>query len=290
MSNPQKIKKLAESVLDLPTLPTQFARILEAVDSPHISAEILSGLICEDQSLAARVLRMSNSAWYGVKEEVSSISQAVVLLGLERIREICLSSAVFDMFREGAEDGGLDLDNFWKHSMAVGIIARKLCSREDKAKAQQSFLAGLLHDIGKLLFIRYYDVEYSQLVEEARSESKLLFEKELELWGVSHAEVGQWLAKRWRFPMELQNAILYHHEPWESNESDLVLASVHFANILAQYSSLGDSGNGRLVMIEGKEEEFLKEWFPLDESFLESVIIEMQTEVETELDRITGFI
>jgi putative nucleotidyltransferase with HDIG domain len=233
---------------------------------------------------------MANSAWYGVKDEVGSISQAVVLLGLERIREICLSSAVFDMFREGSEDGGLDLENFWKHSMAVGIIARKLCARYDKTKSQQSFLAGLLHDIGKLLFIRYYDCEYAELVSKAREESTLLFDEEIDLWGVSHAEVGQWLAKRWRFPKELQNAILYHHKPWECEGADIVLASVHFANILAQYSSLGDSGNGRLVMIEGEEEKFLKNWFPMDESFLTEVIQEMQTEVETELKRITGFI
>ena len=160
ITDPNRIKRITESIIGLPTLPTVVAKMIELVDNPRTSASSLARLIATDQALTARILKLANSAYYGFSREISTVNMAIVVLGFNTVKDMGLSLSVFDVFKTGKPNASFDLTRFWEHSIACGIAARMLARSYRSRYAGEAFVAGLLHDIGKVILNQYFQSEF----------------------------------------------------------------------------------------------------------------------------------
>lgn len=185
---------------DLPTLPEVIGRIQEAYEREKTSAQEMAAILESDSAVSARILKLANSAYYGLPKEVASVPRAVVVLGFTAVRDLALTTAIFDTF-SGKRASGLDPERFWIHSLgtakAANLVVKKYCPR---ASAEGCFTVGLLHDIGKLLLGIALSEEYAGIIEEAKSSDRPLHEVERTRLGIDHAEIGSFLAERWNLP------------------------------------------------------------------------------------------
>jgi HD-like signal output (HDOD) protein len=204
----KRVKRITDSLISLPTLPTVIAKMLELVDNPKTSASSLSNLIMRDQVLTAKILKMANSSFYAFPRQIATVKLALVVLGFENVKEMALSLSVLNSFK-GENNKHFDTSMFWQHSVSVGACTRMLARETCYRLAGEAFVAGLLHDIGKVVLNQYLPKEFAEI-------QTLIFEggvpcdrAETEILGVTHAEVGAWLAERWNLPVILVEAIRY---------------------------------------------------------------------------------
>ncbi len=233
-----------EAVLSLPPLPEAATRILRLARDPDVDFREIVKVISADQTLTARVLRASNSALYGTSREVQTIRQAVVLLGRDAVIQLVLSVSVINMKASGAEDG-FDRGAFWRHSMAVAVAARGLAGRFG-VDPERAFIAGLMHDIGKLVLVEHYGERYSKLFSIAQRGARPLHHIERDIFGVDHAIVGQALCEHWKLASPLAQAVTGHHDA-DAEALGPLPATIRSANALVKTVGLGEGGN-RYVM------------------------------------------
>ncbi len=215
----KKIKKLTA----LPTLDASIQKIMEVAQNPKSSAAEMEEVISKDQSLSGKVLKIVNSAYYGFPRQIDSISQAIVVLGFQAIKNLALTSSVKDMFKESRK-GVLDMKSLWLHSMATAIASETIAEYMGYQKKEEAFTAGLLHDIGKLV-MNIFVPELKEVVEKVKKGELTFFEAEQETLDINHAVVGKYLLDIWNLPNPIVMAVLYHHEPMKAEDilyADLV--------------------------------------------------------------------
>lgn len=241
----ERIKRITQTIINLPTLPTVVAKMIELIDDPKSSARSLSRIIRTDQVLTARILRLANSAYYGFPNPISSINLAIVVLGFDTIRNLGLSVAVISrLARASSDEELLDYTRFWEHSAAVAVASRMLARMHGfRAMESEAFVAGLIHDIGKVILSQYQTANYSKCLHLVADEGISLAEAEQRVFGVTHAEVGGWLAGRWNLPDTLTEAIRLHHIPLAAKVRPELTAIVHFADILTRAARVGSGGD-----------------------------------------------
>lgn len=241
----ERLRKITQTIINLPTLPTVVAKMIEIIDNPKSSARSLGRLIKTDQVLTTRLLRLANSAFYGFPNPISTINLAVVVLGFETIKNLGLSVAVIDRFaRAEKDDELLDYSRFWEHSVGVGVASQMLARMHGfHAIEGESFVAGLIHDIGKVILSQYQTRYYSECLQMVEQEEIMLVQAEQQVFEVNHAEVGWWLAKRWNLPDSLSEAIHLHHVPLTAKISPELSAIVHFADIITRAARIGSGGD-----------------------------------------------
>ncbi len=231
----RKFQGLLEEVGQIPTLPTIVARALQIIDDPNSQAEHLGKLLSQDPALSVKVLRLANSAFYGIPRTISSINQAVIILGFNTLRSLVLSATVFKIF--GGHGHGIDRGRFWTHSvsaaMATRILARKV-ARVHSVNADAAFMAGLLHKLGLLIFEIIASAPHAAVLARAEQGEASLAELERETMGIHYAQLGGLLAERWELPEELQQPIVCHIRPGQSDEWDVASALVHAGAFLAE--------------------------------------------------------
>ncbi|MBF0431601.1 MAG: HDOD domain-containing protein [Fibrobacteria bacterium] len=279
-NNSDRIKKITDAVLSLPVLPTVTAKLLELVDNPKTSANALSNLVSKDQVLTAKILKIANSAFYGFSREIPTVQRAVVVLGFNSLREISLSMSVFNAFKGDLNNKYFNVSEFWRHSIAVGLGARLLALNVSYENVAVAFTAGLLHDLGKMVLNQYLPYDFLKIQDKVFEEGMSLKEAEIEVLGVEHSRVGAWLAGRWKLPDRLVEAILYHHDPLESEGECPICLLVHIADYLAFKCHLGSSGR---KSHPGLSEEFLdiiENRFGLTEEVLSRLETELKCDFE----------
>ena len=234
-------EKLKEDI-KLPSLPDIVVRINEAVTNPNCTATHIANIINKDSSLTARLLKLVNSAFYNFPTTIESIPRAVTIIGTRQLSAIAMATAVTSTFRDIPPDI-IDMKSFWKHSLACGIICRLIAGykRNGNLDTESYFLAGLLHDIGRLIMYQYFSREAKDILDRARSESRLLFQVEPELLLLRHSELGSILIEQWKLPPLLYCSCLYHHDPLESPDK-MVSSITHAADIIANALQMGSSG------------------------------------------------
>ena len=242
---PARLKRITQTIINLPTLPTVVAKMIELIDDPKSSARSLSRLIKTDQVLTARILRLANSSYYGFPNPISSINLAIVVLGFETIKNLGLSVSVISrLARASNEDELLDYTRFWEHSVGVAVASRMLARMHGfRAIESEAFVAGLIHDIGKVILSQYQTANYSRALQLVAEEKISLARAEEKVFGANHAEVGHWLAERWNLPKPLAEAIRLHHLPLTSRIRPELCALVHFADILTRAARIGSGGD-----------------------------------------------
>ena len=194
--DPSRIKRITESIIGLPTLPTVVSKMIELVDSPRTSAASLARLISTDQALTAKILKLANSAYYGFPREISTVNMAIVILGFNTVKDMGLSLSVFDVFKNTESTDSFDISRFWEHSVACGVAARMLARSYRSRYAGEAFVAGLLHDIGKVILNQYFHTEFLEIMNLTAHHALTLEEAEDKVIGTRHTQVGAWLAEK----------------------------------------------------------------------------------------------
>jgi len=195
---------------NIPTLPAIMTRLLDAVEDEGTSAEDLTAILERDMAISARVLRLANSAFYGLRHRVDTIRRAVVVVGFQAVRMLALATSVFDALSRHRQFA-FDPEEFWMHSLGTAKAAQLLAKRiPGKESPESCFTAGLLLNIGKYCMALALKEQYAALVRQAEKDGRRLCEVETEALRTTHAEVGQWLAEKWRLP-EMFAAVLGNH-------------------------------------------------------------------------------
>jgi HD-like signal output (HDOD) protein len=222
---------------DLPPLPAVAARVMGMAEDDRASAMDLSRVLATDQALTAKLIRISNSAFYGFARRVSTVREAVVLLGFKQVRQVAVGASLMNTFRK-APNETFDLDLFWGHSVAVAVAGEALAKKTFTVKPEDAFTAGILHDIGRLVIRQVMPAEFEQAVRMARSGEAPLHVAELMATGYAHDEVGRALGELWKFPGHLVEAVRCHHDEMLTPESDGLAGVVAQANRLVLHYGL----------------------------------------------------
>ncbi|MCP4158014.1 MAG: HDOD domain-containing protein, partial [bacterium] len=236
---PEDLKEVIKNTT-LPSLPALVIRINEAIGNPNCTATHIAGIISKDSSLSARLLRLVNSPFYSFPTAIVSIARAVSIIGFRQLSMLAVGSVVTATF-EKVPPHILHMESFWKHSIACGIIARILSSYKKNTNTETYFLAGLLHDVGRLVIFRNFPEHSAGILSQRAEEPAMMHSLEKKIVGFDHAELGGILVNKWKLPSVFENACRFHHSPLDS--PDLVMTSIiHVANNIATAIYFGNSG------------------------------------------------
>ena len=249
-TNPADLNRIIAQVEDLPTLPRTVLKITELVNDPKSSARDLARIITDDQVLAARLLRLVNSSFYGFPQRISTITGAIVLLGFDAIRNLLLTTSVFDLFPNRKNTRLIRQEQFWDHSLGCAVAAKVLGNHLRYDKVEELFVSGLLHDIGKIVEMIFLPAAFKEIVKRVKDENILMIAAEERILGYCHPEVGKLLAEKWNLPPKLTNVILHHHHPSEAGRFALEAAIVHLADILCRALNIGYGGDNKMPALD----------------------------------------
>ncbi|MBI4577463.1 MAG: HDOD domain-containing protein [Planctomycetes bacterium] len=237
------LSRLVREIRELPTLPQVAVQIFNSLEDPRSSARDIERIMSNDPSLAGKVLRMVNSAYFGFPHRISDLGHAIVILGFAEVKALALSMSIIDLF--GKTEGGaeaFDKTRFWRHSVAVANVARDEARRRG-ADAGVAFVTGLLHDIGKLVMDQYAPQDLGRICERSEADGCTYWQAERALAVVpDHAEVAGLLVENWRLADEVVEAVRYHHEP-ASAPASVYVALVRLGNHVAGDLDLLASGD-----------------------------------------------
>jgi len=233
------VQKLVDSS-QLASFPDIYYRIDKALRDPKSSAAHLAETISSDTSLAAKLLRLANSAFYGLPSKTDSITRAVTLIGTKEISTLALGVLAIRYFKNIPQKL-INMKGFWTHSVACGFFASILAQRKIGLSEERFFIAGLLHDIGRLVMSMGLPKNMAYAVSQSRRTSTPLNEVEREVFGFDHTKTASLLMKKWEIPMTLENMLRYHHDPVKS-PNPLEASVIHVADIMAIAFQFGHSG------------------------------------------------
>jgi len=223
---------LLQGVINLISLPEVCLKVQAILEDPDHNRDQIAEVISKDPAMTTRVLRIVNSAFYCFPSPIERISLAVSIIGERDLQNLVLASSVVQSLKPLAAQG-LDIRQFWKHSVMCGIAGRQIAEKQGIPEAERLFVAGLMHDIGKLL-IYYKEPELARAAEaESSLTGRACFQVERELLGFDHAAVGGALAHAWGLPLMLQETLLYHHETDQAENYPAESRAVYLANRLA---------------------------------------------------------
>jgi len=240
------LKKIKAYIVRMPSLSTTLVKVLETCNDPLASANDLKRVISLDPVLTGRVLRLINSAYYSLGKPISSLTRAIIMLGVNTVKNLALSFTVLDNLNRKSSCQAFSADEFWRHSLGVGVVAKSLAALKGLAAAEQEeyFVAGLLHDLGKLPLYIQFPEEYYRVCQNADRGRQALFQQEARFLGVDHGAVGRIIAKKWRLGSTLVESLSYHHDAAASSDKNCEFVSaVGLANQLAIYFSIGSAGD-----------------------------------------------
>lgn len=233
-----RIKQKIQNILQLVPFPAVAMEVMRLVDNPKTSASKLGEVISQDQALAAKVLRVANSPFYGFPKQISTINFAIVVLGFETLKEIVLSVSLASSLASKL-DGSFELEKFWRHSLLVGITTKHLAKDFGYRISGEAFTAGLLHDIGILVIAQYFNKEFQQIAELGKKREFPFDQIERRfLDNSTHYEIGSWLAERWNFPDQLVEAIAFHHQPHLAPKNPVLPALIYLAEYICFRSGI----------------------------------------------------
>jgi len=227
-------------------MPTSVHRIMELTRDPSASVQDITKVISTDQALTANVLRWCNSPFYGFAQKISSVNQAVSLLGFSTISSMVIATTVRSIYNRELSGYGLGAGELWKHSVACALGSRILAVKKAPALKNIAFTAGLLHDIGKIILSNAVENSFAEIQGRVKREKLSFVRAEKESLGFDHTEIGEKAAERWLFPDPIREAIRFHHEPLQARDNKMLVSFVHVSNLATSLMGFGLGCDGLL--------------------------------------------
>lgn len=251
--NSPSIQDLIKNNLSIPTLPDVVLRINQMMEDPDAGTAEIGGLVSQDAPLAAKVLRIANSAYYGLAGECRSTSHASTVLGIKVLKNIVTQVAVINEFEHLEGNQHFDLQELWNHSGFTAHLCSKLAERCSVLRAftpEEMYVCGLLHDVGKVVLLQGLGPRYLELARIAVEKDHSLYQIERHALGFSHTDVGAMVAHRWGLPDQIAKAIQFHHGPRDEVSRNVVVSIVAHANLVAHRIRMGGAELARAVFDE----------------------------------------
>lgn len=264
-------QELARKVEELPALPAVACKVMELVEDPRTSAQDVEAVLKKDQSLTAQVLRLANSAFYGIPRRITTVAEATVFLGFKTLKGVVLTASLSGMLQRKLSGYVLERGELWKHSLSVAFSAQTLAKKTRFPRPEVAYTAGLLHDIGKLILDTYLKASYREVLERVDRTGSTFLEAEEEILGFNHAAVGAQLTEHWGFPSSLVEAIGFHHQPDLATKDPSLCAIVHLADWLSVTLGIGMGVDGFLYRVSPEALAVLS----LEKGSLEELILEL---------------
>lgn len=251
---PESLKQYVQQISRLPTIPVVAQEILKLVHDERTPVNKLENIIENDPPIAAKIISISNSAFFGYKTPTRTIKNAIMRIGFNNVRDIAFGVSLMTVFETKEETSAFDYQRIFNHSVTVGAVAQ-LISKDLKMKfTEEIFMNGILHDLGYLALNKYFPDAYIKVLNIFEKKGYLL-DAELEVFNFTHADVGAWLAEKWNLPEDILDTILYHHAPSRAKKHAKTAAVVHIADYIVS--------RGSFSIINGKPN------YPLEFSALE---------------------
>ena len=280
LTDPQeRLEWLVANSGDLPALPKIAFQVTRLVGNPNTSASQVARALATDQALTARVLKMANSAYYGAPRRVSTVTDAIVLLGMRSIRDMAMAVSCHDLLDREVGGYSIRRGDLWRHSLCCGYGAQQLARRARYQIAEEAFVAGLLHDIGKVVISLKLADEFAQITELSIEKQMPFQIAEREVLGFDHADVGARMCEIWNLPPQLVATIRYHHKPKEQEPYSPLTSIVHLSDVLCMILGIGLGGDGLRYTLEADTLETLR----LTEDDIETVLAAMTEFVSSSL-------
>ncbi|RMG73855.1 MAG: HDOD domain-containing protein [Nitrospirae bacterium] len=230
------IRKKIEGLSTLPSIPPVVTKILSLIDSEDISLKRIGEFISQDQSISAKVLKIVNSPIYGFPGRISSVHQALMLIGLSAVKGMLLGISIFDMMQQS-------MLGLWEHSIGTAITSRAVAKRLGLKNTDDISVAGLIHDIGKVALSLCFPEQYRKALDIARDRELYIVDAEKEVFGITHSQAGRWLTTKWNFPEELIDSVAFHHAPLSSRGFKKTVSIVMLSENIIKMMGFGFSGD-----------------------------------------------
>ena len=246
MKNSHRLKILEHYIRQLPPFPSTVDKVMEICGESNTSPTDLTKVISLDPVLTGKIMQLVNSAYFSLSRDIISLVRAVIMLGMNTVKNLVLGATVLNAFGKRRNFRALNMDMFWEHSLGVGVIAKLIAKKRnmDNTLLEGYFIAGLLHDIGKIPLNSRFSNDYVNIIKVSEKEPQPLFMSEKKLLGIDHTHVGNLIAEKWKLGEEISDSITYHHTPetYQGVQNDMlftVILSDYYANI----TGIGFSGN-----------------------------------------------
>lgn len=253
------LQNVVTAIGTMPSLPVLYSRIMDALTSDKASVSLVGEIISEDMGMTAKVLQLVNSSFFAMPSHVATPVEAAVILGIDVLKTLVLTLEVFSAYKKSTMDI-LPITTIYEHCVNTGVIAKKIAKLEkrDKAVTDNAMIAGVLHDLGRLILAEGFPEDYRTVMAEVKHTGCRIHEAEAEIMGVSHAEIGGYLLGLWGLPDNIVEGVVFHHKPSEciTDRFDLC-GMVHIANIMEYYERRMP---GRWERLEGVDETYLKQF------------------------------
>ncbi|HPP14750.1 MAG TPA: HDOD domain-containing protein [Acetomicrobium flavidum] len=241
-------KRILKKVQNVPSLPQFVLLTLKKLDDERSSASDVASSLSKDQGLVVRVLRLANSAYYGIPRTITSVTEAVAILGFKTLRSIVLAASIYPFMAQSQKGYALDRGELWRHSLGVAYVSRFIGSKLSGVDLEEAYLAGLLHDIGKIVLNEYVRYGYSIISKIVEEKAIPFTEAEKEVLGFDHAEIGAMIIDQWALPEVYAMAAHYHHMPEDLPEGKknyrTMVDVVHIANAMCLMLGFGLGADG----------------------------------------------
>ncbi|HUL29105.1 MAG TPA: HDOD domain-containing protein [Thermodesulfobacteriota bacterium] len=264
-------EKICQSINQLPPFPIVIQRAMELIENPRSSAQDVVDVIQFDQAITADVLRLCNSAYFGLRRNVDSLREALVMVGFNQLLDIILTRGSVQIYGKPCKGYDLDSGELWRHSVACALLSR-IVAKQLKWEAQPAhFTAALLHDIGKMVlsdFVKDYLKDIQNLIETRQVS---FIDAEREVLGIDHAELGGKITDQWKFPKTIVSAVRYHHSPSLAQEDHQAVQLVYLCDVIAMITGIGGGADGLSYPAYG---EVMKQ-YNLKEEDIERFIVQL---------------
>ncbi|MEW6669741.1 MAG: HDOD domain-containing protein [Thermodesulfobacteriota bacterium] len=265
----EKLRQIQSYISKMPSLSTTVMKVMEVCNKPNTSPNDLNRVISLDPVLTGRVLKLINSAYYALPNQITSLTRAIIMLGLNTVKNLALSAAILQSV--GGKDSfrALSMDDFWTHSIAVGVTSKALSAQKriPASLREEYFVSGMLHDLGKIPLSNRYPEEYLQAMDLARAGESALCLAEQQIFGVDHCRVGRMIAEKWELSGVLGDSLVHHHDPDQADAENrpvvlIVCLADCYTNAMAQARRGGGGPDDRrfnlLLEVSGISRESLE--------------------------------
>ena len=250
------LKDLIKNPNDIPTLPSVFYQLNQAISDPTSTIEEIGEIVSSDLALTTQVLKLVNSSFFAFEDKIETISHALNIIGIDKLSNIVLATSVMSQF-DGIPEEFVTMNSFWAHSIACGLAAREISSFGMNEAKEILYVGGMIHDIGSLIIYKEIPELGKEALERCNNWGQHLVDAEKSLMGFDHTEVGSALTSLWKLPDIYKEMILYHHTPWEAPNYQKETCAIYLADYITHCNQLGSSGELQHSSLERKALEVL---------------------------------